>query len=775
MLPELPTEILDDIFSYLGQGTLRFAVSLACRRWYQIAQAHIRKTVYISIAELSYSHGQGGPLESPFGRMKKRRHLKQFACKLKQNLPSAYSLVYSSGLSPKFGAEYLYPGKEKEIWPILEDALAAATSSLSVSSLVAASNNNNSLADDFNNSGGLRIRKLVLDADMDQSIWSRLMSLLSMLGLGLLSLRIESIPLRSIVPIHEILRPCPNLRSLRIASLTPPTIDQVSRLQEDREEGSNTRTTSIISIIKPGNAPTINNVAIGVKRQWPLQSATFDNLALPLTALESFVQSCPDLIELRIICVQAMTATEAIPGHIGNFIFHKERRDQFFHRLSSSTPPPVLHSSLSVLQPSLYLPKLKSLYVSRTATSAFHLMEEVVPIPQFPKVEHWGFSTMCMAWFFRASACILLDQHIQQFNRLTTLEISGCRDVYNDLVGNTFETWLHRLLCSSPQLEHFKAHKVNFPFRMLYVTKELRMKPWSMSLIFPHDEHYHYQEPEKVWACHKLKTLHITFATTYDSLKGYEEMALVVFGYISRVCPELEDLLIDEGFCLNQHPEYLCLLSRLRRLKRLQLTGFERSTEMQLDWIKRYYHYIPREQIRFYWEHEPNQLRLSTSPPSSPISTRPLQRLWRVIQLLNSMFSSNDSISMSEHIVFRAFAVEEEERAMEKKKKNKEEAEEDGEDGEESDGKEVIDGVDMTYLGKLQDLVNYFQERRSNRDEYLWPELETISFCLRMDYGQGYSSRQTSNLYSIIKKYRSEVKVIFTSAKALQKNYLLEE
>ncbi|ORZ09648.1 hypothetical protein BCR41DRAFT_398631 [Lobosporangium transversale] len=763
-----PTETLEHIFSYLGQGTLRFTVSLVCRHWYHVAQAHIRKTVYIAVTQLDYGHGRGGPPRNSLQRMKRRRALKQLGYDLREKLMSAYTLVYNASLLSTASRKFLFLKEEEEVWTVVEDAFTAITWPSSASPSIS-----NSISSYGVSNSPLRIRQLILDTGRCERAWSRLTPLLHFLGHRLTSLRLENIPFRSIVPIHRILDSCPNLQALRIASLKPNIRAQASKLQEHRDHNfatlanlslhsATTNATSIITIINP----TIEN-----ERQCQLQSATFENLGLSLTALESFVHRCPNLNELRIISAQPIYTTKNVPSQITNFLFYKTASDQFFHRLSSPPPPVLDLSSSSTRQPPIYLPKLKSLYVSISSNSRSYVMEEIAPIPQFPMVERWGFSTMSMERGLPFSGSILLDRHIR-LNALTAVEISKYRtNTLDEQASNRIIEWVHHLLCSSPQLQHFKMPEIRCPIRLFYVTKDLRMKLNDKGHL-SEDEAHDYPIQQKVWACRQLKTLHMLFTPIMSRDKALDEMARVVLGYLVRACPELEDLLIHDEYFLREYPEHVCLLSRLKRLKWLHLGGF---TCLQFDWIKRYYHYDLRDQIKVQWEYD-HYIGCPCPSSSQRIKTS-LKRLWRDLRLRNSSFDSNDAISMSELHILRAFAKEKErEKEKEKGEIGKGEVrEEDGTKANEKeindDEREVIGGVDMTHLGKLQDIVNYFQDRRSSRDECLWPDLETITFYLDRFADQNTKSA----LYEHIKKFRPEIKIIFLSDRMLHQTYLTVE
>ncbi|KAG9068245.1 hypothetical protein KI688_011840 [Linnemannia hyalina] len=124
---------------------------------------------------------------------------------------------------------------------------------------------------------------------------------------------------------------------------------------------------------------------------------------------------------------------------------------------------------------------------------------------------------------------------------------------------------LHQYLCASPHLLHLKA---------LY----------AIAMVDRMDIHGRWTNPSValpmssgIWACRNLRTLHITCyaigANTPEDRKGRSR---IIFGYISRVLPRLEDLTIAEYFasspCLSLELQGgFCLLARLSQLAHLRI------------------------------------------------------------------------------------------------------------------------------------------------------------------------------------------------------------
>lgn len=141
---------------------------------------------------------------------------------------------------------------------------------------------------------------------------------------------------------------------------------------------------------------------------------------------------------------------------------------------------------------------------------------------------------------------------------------------------------LHQYLCASPHLLHLKAlHIVTWVERMDIHGRWT--KPASAKA-----------RPPGIWACRNLRTLHIrchSFETrAVEQCRGWSR---VLFGYISRVLPRLEDLMILEfnaprlPFALDLQGGF-CLLARLSQLAHLRIGAEERKVVFKaadLRWL----------------------------------------------------------------------------------------------------------------------------------------------------------------------------------------------
>ncbi|KAG0275435.1 hypothetical protein BGZ95_008799 [Linnemannia exigua] len=210
-------------------------------------------------------------------------------------------------------------------------------------------------------------------------------------------------------------------------------------------------------------------------------------------------------------------------------------------------------------------------------------------------------------------------------NVVTTLELR-----YNDIHRFSPDPVLHRYMCSSPHLVHLKAPNtfylvdlLDIHGRMESVTRRITGRTGGTNSLMG---------PPGIWVCKNLETLHLSFRATSNTNNSSNSTTIatggtpkinsrIVFGYISRVCPELKDLQLraaenfywpawtphGDGATITQRQRLhltldsgFCLLARLTRLEQLNLgciswsgasTGFvSRNTVwnlelVDLDWI----------------------------------------------------------------------------------------------------------------------------------------------------------------------------------------------
>lgn len=108
-------------------------------------------------------------------------------------------------------------------------------------------------------------------------------------------------------------------------------------------------------------------------------------------------------------------------------------------------------------------------------------------------------------------------------NTITTMEFMG------------HTGYLHNLLCRLPHLLELKAsHTIYSSYYMdVFYSTAVNLSLETDTLE---------DGPPRVWACSRLRTLHMAI----DNFVGDPTVARRTFGYISRVCPRLQDVWIYE-------------------------------------------------------------------------------------------------------------------------------------------------------------------------------------------------------------------------------------
>lgn len=135
----------------------------------------------------------------------------------------------------------------------------------------------------------------------------------------------------------------------------------------------------------------------------------------------------------------------------------------------------------------------------------------------------------------------------------------------------SFGDELHQYLCASPHLLHLKA-------------------PHAVALIERMDIHGRWTStasaevyPPGIWACRNLRTLHIRcHSLEPEATEGRKGWSRVLFGYISRILPQLEDLMILDFKASRptislELQSGFCLLARLSQLAYLRIGEVERK------------------------------------------------------------------------------------------------------------------------------------------------------------------------------------------------------
>ncbi|KAF9935809.1 hypothetical protein BGZ65_002987 [Modicella reniformis] len=301
-----------------------------------------------------------------------------------------------------------------------------------------------------------------------------------------------------------------------------------------------------------------------------LRSLTLENIGIEERSLLRLLGSCPDLGELKLIrLLQGWPLDDESMVPIG----------ATNESLVSFSKQPFLEQIAGLC------PLVWSVHLSGGADPSWRVDTAMLTLQLFPIVTHWSFHSSNTGAMLKA----LKTPHLKT---LTSIEILHTT-VRPDITGNL----LHQYLCEAPHLIHLKAQDIIFPIMWFDLEGILDAQgryhrdspPPSYSyamvnIIGRYIEPFH----RKIWACRNLQTLHIQLdARQGDNVS--DERSRVLFGYLSRVCPRLQDLAIKHPRMRLSLEGGFCLLARLRELKRLSLmiATHYRKYIRSMDWIAR--------------------------------------------------------------------------------------------------------------------------------------------------------------------------------------------
>ncbi|KAF9437840.1 hypothetical protein BGZ76_010925 [Entomortierella beljakovae] len=164
--------------------------------------------------------------------------------------------------------------------------------------------------------------------------------------------------------------------------------------------------------------------------------------------------------------------------------------------------------------------------------------------------------------------------HSHYSNIITSLHIIPSSESVTPRYPIYVEEVLHEFLCSAPSLLILNAQSVTYKgeyFNDYYDSEatEAEGNHATRTPILEGDSTVvHNEAPRRTWACRNLQKLRIKLTPAYDD-KPHIKNSRITFGYISKMCPDLRELAIEQpklSFKLNGG---FCLLSRLKKLERL--------------------------------------------------------------------------------------------------------------------------------------------------------------------------------------------------------------
>ncbi|KAF9204816.1 hypothetical protein BGZ49_004833 [Haplosporangium sp. Z 27] len=466
------------------------------------------------------------------------------------------------------------------------------------------------------------------------------------------------------IPIDQILILCPLLISLAV--------------QETNTVRTNLQGDKLLNI-KP-QAPT---------HRLQLQSLNLDSIHIEIATLMWVMEFSPTLKELRLKDLQFELSNYSAAGFPSDDSDSGSEFEKWLYRQIAS-----------------YCPNLEMVYVlnssgifeeAETIDNTRHVLESL------PWVTRWGFQSrdlspavFTLLWSYRP-------------NLITYLEI--------DSVSYIVLEGLHTFLCESPQLLHLKARNIGIDISWLDIEGILDYMGQSHRKAYFYDNDSYRieavgeffvgklntQYPRRIWACRNLQTLHLAVDYRPRMIRG-EEHERILFGYISKVCPRLQDLIITPKL-FHKIETGFCLLARLQELRRLEIMVDHQiwhHSQFHLDWISK--NMTP-------------SLKIKMVSWIAKLRFMEQSKIYAKTPFLSTNAHKPTNMEMDKWTKFR-----------EKTSQTT------GKGHTESTPDHIVDGVDMRNLGRLTDVANHLQDRLLH-NQPCWPHLEFLKLTRVEEYG----------------------------------------
>lgn len=343
-----------------------------------------------------------------------------------------------------------------------------------------------------------------------------------------------------------------------------------------------------------------------MQRPLALRSLILNNTIFDQDSLENLLSFTPRLKVLKLI---AMPSRDAEPGY--DWL-------QFLRHLQSL---PISLDTIHI-----------STYNQQTPPEVLQAVSEICTSPS--SLQEWNL------WALDTSPSLLKDLELRtSINSLTTLELfsksqrPGISCQLSELRGAPL--FLHQILTTSDKLTHLRTLKTivrledwdihrrggYFLLNDPSITLNNKGKNGNILRIYGNDNIAMYaataaatlyaSEPTRaepvIWRCRGLQTLHVEVHAPNKVRSRASVQSRIIFGYISRVFPKLEELRVrTPHFCHTTKKIHdikcprirleleggLCLLGRLKHLQRLDARPGNHASwildnvrEVDLDWM----------------------------------------------------------------------------------------------------------------------------------------------------------------------------------------------
>ncbi|KAG0024090.1 hypothetical protein BGZ80_006099 [Entomortierella chlamydospora] len=540
------------------------------------------------------------------------------------------------------------------------------------------------------------------------------MSLLEPLGASLTSLHIRNLPESAVFPWRMIFRTCPQLLHLHLQGLSwyhPPQLEDLQNGIVSDIESDGTNDTS-------ANADTHD-------LKLSLRTCALRGFSLTKDAFYPFARACPKLQALQLIDINTSRGTVTQP-ETGMLAIHEEQV-AFLHKLPE------------------FFPMLRSLHLT-TNHGLPKIQWDEIPSQFLRNIGSWGLG---VEEILDSTSSLLKQFSVEGF--LTSLELIGVthrlavRDQSDEFMpfgpNATVGDLLHTFLCQAPNLLHLKAEGVNVELNLLDpFTPSSVNAPYIVNNVFLDGTSLEgYRRTHPIWACRNLRTLHLRFDKRAQNDDKTDENSRKLFGYISRVCPRLEDLLIHRTELTLRAMSGFCLLSNLARLKRLKIItkdATESLRDVDIDWMQNeHYNNEGLSAVQSEGYTCLTELTVETLIKHEKLRVGDAERKFKELLALHKQYGvpvNSDDIPES----LRGVPFDDIESGAYTKKSSSigffsglrdklfGSGTSPGNPG--YDYSFGVNGVDMEHWGEDSDLIEYFKKRRAQRDVPIWSEMERL-------------------------------------------------
>ncbi|KAG0041668.1 hypothetical protein BGZ83_001478 [Gryganskiella cystojenkinii] len=562
----------------------------------------------------------------------------------------------------------------------------------------------------------LRIYKCRTDTVELKLIWENCPSLLE---LYLIRSRNDTGP-KIIVSVLQRPNPQPPYTSSAATATASSAEDSAST--NPNEDNSPTETT-ITSSLAP-SAPPVQSPLKSNKFDDPnvedmafldlnLQTLVVYDLVLTIEVFRSILRACPRLKTLQIIRAHTKRIIDTPPDQEK---LESERADAQSIRLACYQLLRTSHPTIQEFQLSTYRAPISELDVKALSTLGDNNNENRVDSYR----RRWSFldQDISMSLLRGLRPLIRMDR-----NLLTELEF------WPSFPGpvNSGE-FLHEIMCSCPSLLHVRAPQVTLSSHLLDVNDvmdyhdRLRRHDRSreeehlriMGLFIPSEDRQDSETnpslikarkdlPSRVWVCRNLKTLHVWLKGS-DAENNLSYAGVVIFGYLSRVCPRIQELHIRRDVLGLELTNGLFLLGRLQELERLKITARITDTGVTaggMEWLRKKPATMTPYKLMWAWVKEFTRTNVLFVGPDSLCGTNVLdEKGENRVEWLKEM----PKIPSSRSILRQKFDSQAER-----------EGEEAGHDGDDEEEEAEVPYPDLTLLGRGDNLISFIEDTETLR------------------------------------------------------------